>query len=603
MATSAGEIEVILSLVGKEFNESLKRIEDKLSDTESGMKKFGATIAGVFSAKQLFDFAKEAVTAFGEQEIAVLKLTRAVGKDAANALVEYADALQAQTTFTNDSILAMSNQLANFGLYPGTIKAATKPIMDFAAATGKDLTEATNVFGQALAGNSRELKKYGLVLDENDTRAERLQKTTDLMTQKFSGMAEQMTGTTLGSIENLKNRLDDLKKKIGQELVPVVTTWVNWLSKATGFVEKLTGANKNDMSVRDMQIDQLKRHNQSIGLALKGYSEYRNELVKTMGVNALDDEFLRKRLIQNTNLIVQLQQKAALEKANSQQRAADIILETGIVDNEINEQTKAFRKLAEAENAARDATVERMLTGNIVKIQSANDLMRAEIYAASQSFEAQASLGEQLNASLTVSLLKTKAVFADMILNTMNSFADGLTTMILDGKKFSEVMKQIWKDLARAMIQEIIRIIVKMIALLAIRTALGMPTGGALGIARLAVSGGFAEGGVINEPSLITGLRSGKTVLAGEAGAEAVVPLGGGGGGRNKSAAEMGTSFAGMLDGGGEVNLTVNISGQFLEGNENMWQRMFREKILPEVKRVTMTNPTGNFIRRRGATA
>jgi hypothetical protein len=68
------------------------------------------------------------------------------------------------------------------------------------------------------------------------------------------------------------------------------------------------------------------------------------------------------------------------------------------------------------------------------------------------------------------------------------------------------------------------------------------------------------------------------------------------------TAKEMGMDFTGAMDSGG-LNLTVNISGQFIEGNENQWQRMFREKIMPEIRRMTMSNPTGNFIRRRGATA
>jgi phage-related minor tail protein len=106
---------------------------------------------------------------------------------------------------------------------------------------------------------------------------------------------------------------------------------------------------------------------------------------------------------------------------------------------------------------------------------------------------------------------------------------------------------------------------------------------------------------MINEPSIVTGLKSGKRILAGEAGAEAIIPMGKGGAGGNKTASEMGTSFAGAFD-QGAPNITIQINGQFLEGNENQWQRMFREKLLPEIRRSTMSNPTGNFLRRRGAT-
>jgi len=177
--------------------------------------------------------------------------------------------------------------------------------------------------------------------------------------------------------------------------------------------------------------------------------------------------------------------------------------------------------------------------------------------------------------------------------------------VIVDSKSFSEALRGIWKSMIKALISEIVALIAKLIVALALKSALGLG-GASVGaaasnIASLTkIAGKAANGAMINEPSLVTGLKSGKTILAGEAGAEAIVPLGGGGGnGANKTATEMGMDFSG---GGGSGSVTINISGQFLEANEGVWQRMFRDKILPEIRRATMSNPTGNFIRRRGAT-
>jgi hypothetical protein len=161
--------------------------------------------------------------------------------------------------------------------------------------------------------------------------------------------------------------------------------------------------------------------------------------------------------------------------------------------------------------------------------------------------------------------------------------------MIMEGKRFSDVIKNIWKDLARQVVREIARIIAKWMVLQVL-------TRGKAGYI-VDVIGGYAHGGMINEPSIITGLQSGKSHFAGESGPEMVVPMGGGGArGANKP-------FDRPQGGGGNVNVTINISGQFIEGNENNWQRLFRERILPEIRRATMSNPTGNFNRRRGATA
>jgi len=64
---------------------------------------------------------------------------------------------------------------------------------------------------------------------------------------------------------------------------------------------------------------------------------------------------------------------------------------------------------------------------------------------------------------------------------------------------------------------------------------------------------------------------------------------------------EENRAFTGGAGGGRPVNVNVNISGQFLEANEEKWRAVFK-KVLGEVQRHTMISPTSNFLRRRGST-
>jgi hypothetical protein len=172
--------------------------------------------------------------------------------------------------------------------------------------------------------------------------------------------------------------------------------------------------------------------------------------------------------------------------------------------------------------------------------------------------------------------------------NFIDGFGRGFAQMVMEGKKFSDVMKGLWKNMASEIISWIARIIVKWLILQAM-------TGGRAGMVASVFGGGMQKGGWITEPSIVTGLRSGEVRTAGEAGPEAVVPLqdlnamksGGGGGGG---------------DGGG-LSVQVNISGQFIEGNEASWQALIRDRIVPEIRRFTMSTPVGPFTRRRGAVA
>jgi hypothetical protein len=191
------------------------------------------------------------------------------------------------------------------------------------------------------------------------------------------------------------------------------------------------------------------------------------------------------------------------------------------------------------------------------------------------------------------SFITTQAEMFDFATQTSNTFfqgtGDAFADLIVDGKNFGESMKEVFRNMAKTVISYIIQIILKMLALYALEEVVtfgGSSVGaGAAAAAASAASSGFsgamAEGGMINEPSVITGLRSGSRILAGEAGPEAVVPMGG-----NAS--------------GGSGGITINITGQFLEGNENAWNRLMREKVIPEIRRQTMFNPTGPFNRKRG---
>lgn len=63
---------------------------------------------------------------------------------------------------------------------------------------------------------------------------------------------------------------------------------------------------------------------------------------------------------------------------------------------------------------------------------------------------------------------------------------------------------------------------------------------------------------------------------------------------------EENRAFEGGALSGKPVNVNVTISGQFLEADETKWRQVFK-RVLGEVQRQTMIQPTSNFFRRRGS--
>jgi hypothetical protein len=79
---------------------------------------------------------------------------------------------------------------------------------------------------------------------------------------------------------------------------------------------------------------------------------------------------------------------------------------------------------------------------------------------------------------------------------------------------------------------------------------------------------GFAEGGIIREPTMMLGIRSGRRSVMAEDGPEAIVPLGGG-----SSSSSMANS------------VTIVINGPVLTDDPIVWDNIAREHLIPAIDR------------------
>ncbi len=595
----ANDAEVIVKL-----SADIADLKKKLGEASADTKGFsvGTVAAGtaigqvaVDMGKKILEFAGKSLMAFAEQERAVTLLSVAVGDKAAQSFAEYANELQKTTTFTDDSILAMQRQLANFGVFPGSIKEATKPLLDFAAATGKTLPEAAAVMGQAMAGQGRELKKYGLELDSNATRSENLAKTTKFLQERFGGTADTIKKDVLGQIENMTNRMKDLMEVVGEQLTPAFNFWGGVLDSVISKVEKLAGASKQELSVNEIALRQLRDRNAQIRLKID------------LGQFVSDQE--KEEFERNARLIKQLKDMTEEDKKKATQKTKTSKDAVGAVENEIDAIQKLKNELAGLEQQMERLgeistlnTEKRILNSHMELAQLTADQQQITIITnletekrlaiAQASYEANASFSEQLTVRMAENLANTTAAWVDMADTMINSFAAATARMILEGGKFSRVIENLWRQLAEMVIQQILRMIAQWIVFQSM-------TGGAGGF------GGFgfmAEGGMINEPSLIVGMRTGSRHIAGEAGPERVVPASKGGGPGNFSFSGTGAAARGASAGaGGDIH--VHITGQFIEGSVNKWHRLIKEQIAPEIRRLAMGDPNSLITRKRGALA
>ncbi|QOR55534.1 MAG: hypothetical protein UMS36scaffold28_24 [Phage 59_13] len=583
MATSAGEVEVKLSLVVDEFSKQLAKAQKGVQDANDSMMKNikGFALSAGTALAALGVFLKSSLDAYGENQIAVSKLTNALQNQgiASQALVDHltglATALQNVTGTSDEVIIEAQTMLTTFGLTGTQLDATTKTALDLSAALGIDLHQAATLLGKAFVGETGMLSRYGIVVNKNIDSSQKFASVMAQVNSRFGGAAAAQADSFTGKMAIMAARFNDLQEAVGSFVSGPGTDIVGWLNKVilveTAAVKNIDGAVRSmggfGNTLKAVGIELLR-------VALDMATRLIDLMLQALGHLPLMGtamESLRGHLGNvNKELNGQLDkwQATSQEAERSEKRKQAVVMQTKeIILQALDEEDKTTKDKMAEELKARE--------------KQAADLKAAQIDFANSFIVTEADMWnfatEQSNAAFT-------------------SFGDGFAKMITEGESFGDVMKNIWHNLTQAILAFIGQMIAKMLVLFALKSALGAGFGGgAAGIGSV-FEGMMANGGVIAEPSVITGLRSGRSYLAGESGPEYVVPAGS----HNQDSGEAGISF-GQSGGGGGGSIVINITGQFIEGNESAWQRLMRERIVPEIRRYTMVNPTGNFNRRRGA--
>ncbi len=608
MATDAGELIIKISADVADIKNQLQQVTDKASAMSATTVAKGSIMADAFESigRAAIDFVKQSIEAFAQEQATLTRLGLLVGGPTADAFKTFADEQQKTTAFSDDAVLSLEAQLSQYGIMPGSVKTATQALLDFSAVTGKDLPEAGQMLAKAMSGQSRELKQYGIELSTTASRSDNLATTTKFLEDKFGGAANTMKGTMLGSVKDLENQFNDFQKKLGGEFVPILQTWIQWLNKGIDAVKKMTGASQDDLSVRDLGIQKLRDERAALEEKLKTQTEVKDGILQETKISAQSRDEISQRIAMIGREIKTLKDQNTVVKQGSTDKKKAAKDSVGATETEIDSIVALNNQILKLEQ-------EQAHLGQITKLTSEAKIMQAQIELAqlqadeatltetvtletakrleqsNLAYETNASYSDQLKVQIHDDLNKTTATWVSMTTTMMDSFFQSTAKMIVEGGRFKDVIDSLWKNIAEAVIAQIERMIAEWLIYMAM-------TGGSAGFGAFAGFG--AAGGTINEPSMLIGMKSGTSMVVGEAGPEKFGPAGTVNTLNSKSSAPNGGGGGG---GGGGGDIHINIQGQFLEGSASKWQKMVREQIVPQVRRFTMSTPVGPFNRKRGA--
>lgn len=293
----AESVQISLEVIDKATKaiDDVKKQLDKLNTTAkegtSTFKGFATVFSGAFAADvavralgqitnaagALFDvLVVEGIKAAEEAEEAVNQLSVAfalAGQDASKAtkgFVEFAEALQNTTKFSDDAIIqgaALLESLAR--LDSEGLQTATKAAVDLSAALNIDLDTAIRAVGKAANGNITTLQRYGIEIQKGNTDAETFANTLAVLNARFGGAAEAQVNTFAGSIARLSNIFNNLQESVGgavvsnQSIINVIKTLGDEFQRLSDYVQN------NEEEVRGWVNDGLIFALNAIELSLK----------------------------------------------------------------------------------------------------------------------------------------------------------------------------------------------------------------------------------------------------------------------------------------------------------------------------------------------
>lgn len=532
MAT-VGDVEVSITGDSRGLNsamKSAKKSTEGMKKSTNGLTKAMGALGGVFGvgmiAKGIFDVNRES-----QKLMASLKTLTGSTKNASVAFRFIEEVAQRLPESVADVGNAFKKMTA-LGLEPSS--AALISYGNTAAAMGKSLDQMIEAVADAATGEFERLKEFGIkAKSQGDDITFTFQGVSTTVKKnaedisgylqgigdvQFAGAAQDQMDTLDGALSNMGDSFAGVARVIGEaglnDLIIGMTKFAGRLAE----------------KIRDNSA------------AIKEFITFAIRMGKV--ALAAATAFAVMTLAMGVMKVASLGLSGAIKKITTAVRALSatsalgiLALITGLVAEQFGLVDKALVGLGITvdETLGDDDKGLTALEAELARIAAENEKARKSLGGLADGLD---DVGDSIKKPLTL-MQQFEESAANMVAGTLNQLLD--IAFVFDGMA---------DNISRATsaVGELMRELAKLAAKKAIMALVNNLAGGGPGLLSSAAGGikkffGFANGGIISEPTAMVGMRSGNLGIMAERGPEAIVPLGGGGGG------------------GGGMALTVNVYG------------------------------------------
>jgi hypothetical protein len=212
-----------------------------------------------------FDFVKEGIKEFEEQQLAVSKLANILnnlgqGKIFGELNEEAEKLSKTFGTFEGREVINSFRQLTTYGkLTKNQMKELEPVIIDFAANAHVSIEEATSTIIKGLEGQGRALKEYGINLDKDGGAVKNFGNIMTQLAPRVAGSAQVLADSFEGTQKKIAVATAEMQEKIGKQLVPTLQKLeLGLLAGVEGDIEIVQGYWKTLTDGYDTLIDAFK---------------------------------------------------------------------------------------------------------------------------------------------------------------------------------------------------------------------------------------------------------------------------------------------------------------------------------------------------------
>lgn len=153
-------------------------------------------------------------------------------------LKEYASGLQRITTYGDEALLSLMSLGMTMGkLSEQETKKATVAAIGLSKAFGVELLAAMRLVARARVGDTAQLKRYGIMIDNALSPMQKFNKLIEIGAKNFS-LATAETGTAIGKLQQLGNTWGDVQEQLGRTVmnIPGLDKLMKLLDRAEKFL-------------------------------------------------------------------------------------------------------------------------------------------------------------------------------------------------------------------------------------------------------------------------------------------------------------------------------------------------------------------------------